>query len=169
MLGIDRQLNRGHMEKFWNPVGRMGTGSRARSPSYRCEPSHSGEEQGSSECGKPPRRGTSWWPCSSESTYHGGNHPASRTEGTGTGNLSSKESSRSRRGCRKSRVRSSCAAHGWSPHASHQHGTRRAARYRRECAKSPAARRKRGDHSEAGSFLCRFRHREGNRPINMQD
>jgi hypothetical protein len=51
-----------------------------------------------------------------------------------------------------------------SRRASHRHGTRRAARYRTECEKSPAGGRRRGGHSEAGSCRCKSRHRGGSMP-----
>ena len=142
----------------------MGTGSTRHSPSCRCAQDRSVEEQESSECGRLPRRGTSWWPCSSESTCHEGSLQAGRKEGIVKEMIDSKESSRSRRGCRRSRTQFSDEDRGWSQRACRQLETTHGEQYHIWCARNPAEARTSGGCSAAVSCQCRFRHHEGSRP-----
>jgi hypothetical protein len=72
-----------------------------------------------------------------------------------------------RLGCRRSPAQFACAGRGWFQHASRLRGTRLEERYRKECGTSPAAVRRNGVRSAAGSYQCKSRHRGGNMPSSM--
>src|SRR5690606_35765375 len=94
-----------------------------------------------------------------------GNRQGGCRGGIEKGTTSSRGSSRSRRGCRKSPTPYVVGDHETSQLASHRRETRREGRYRKGCANSPAGGRRHGERSEAGYDQCKSRHREGSKPI----
>lgn len=80
------------------------------------------------------------------------------------GKISSRESSRSRPGYRKSRIRYAFSVREWFRLSSRRLGTKLAGRYRRESATSLAGGQTNGEHNEADYVQCRSQHHEGNKP-----